>query len=91
MRTDKRRTMTILAATLLVSVSCTSTNQPAEADLVAHQAIYRLALSDKSPPSRFNGVSGAAVSVIERTCQGWTINEQVVMTMLTNAGGAIDR
>lgn len=91
MRTDKRRAMMVLAAALLVSVSCTSTNHTAEADLVAHQAIYRLELSEKSPPSRFNGISGAAVSVIERSCQSWTINEQVVMTMLTNAGGAINR
>ncbi len=91
MRTGKRRTMMVMAAALLISVSCTSANRPAEADLAAHQAIYRLELSDKSPPSRFNGVSGAAVSMIERTCQGWSITEQVVMTMLTTVGGAIDR
>lgn len=91
MRMSKRRTIMSLAVALVVSVSCTSTNHTAEADLVAHQAIYRLSLSEKSPPSRFNGVSGAAVSLIERTCKGWKIDEQMVMTMLTSTGGAIDR
>lgn len=61
------------------------------ADMVPHQAIYKMSLSSNSPASRFNGVSGAAVSQIERTCEGWVINEQIVMTMLTVAGGAIER
>ncbi len=65
--------------------------QGARADMVPHQAIYKMTLSSKSPTSRFNGVSGAAVSQIERTCEGWVINEQVIMTMLTVAGGAIER
>ena len=29
--------------------------------------------------------------MIERTCEGWAVNEQIVMTMLTTVGGAIDR
>ena len=61
------------------------------ADMVPHQAIYNMTLSSNSPASRFNGISGAAVSQIERTCDGWVINEQIVMTMLTVAGGAIER
>jgi len=63
----------------------------ARADMVPHQAIYNMSLSSNSPSSRFNGLSGAAVSVVERTCEGWVINEQIVMTMLTVAGGAIER
>lgn len=61
------------------------------AEMVPHQAIYNMKLSSKSPASRFNGLSGAAVSQVERTCQGWVITEQIVMSMLTVAGGAIDR
>ncbi len=61
------------------------------AEMVPHQAIYNMKLSSKSPASRFNGLSGAAVSQVERTCQGWIITEQIVMSMLTVAGGAIDR
>ncbi len=63
----------------------------AHADMTPHQAIYKMTLSSKSPASRFNGVSGAAVSQVERTCEGWVVNEQVVMTMLTVAGGEIQR
>lgn len=64
---------------------------PVQADITPHQAIYKMSLSSNSPASRFNGVSGAAVSLIERTCEGWVINEQIVMTMLTVAGGEIQR
>jgi len=63
----------------------------AGADMVPHQAIYKMTLSKNSPASQFNGLSGAAVSQIERTCEGWVINEQILMTMLTVNGGAIER
>lgn len=61
------------------------------AKMVPHQAIYDMSLASNSPASRFNGVSGAAVTNIEKTCEGWVVNEQIVMTMLTVAGGAIER
>ncbi len=63
----------------------------ARADMVPHQAIYDMKLSSTSPNSRFNGLKGAAVSQVERTCEGWVVTEQIVMTMLTVAGGAIER
>ena len=63
----------------------------ARAELVPHQAIYKMSLASKSPTSRFNGVGGASVSLVERGCEGWVVTEQVVMTMLTVAGGAIER
>ncbi len=59
--------------------------------LVPHQAIYTLRLATDSPVSQFSGLDGAAVSLIERTCEGWVVTEEVVMTMLTNVGGAIER
>lgn len=61
------------------------------AELTPHQAVYKLSLSSKSPASRFTGLSGAAVSQIERKCEGWVVNEQVVMSMETVAGGVINR
>lgn len=90
----ERRQRHVLAGIVLVSlsiVSCAGTKGYVEADLVPHQAIYRMTLSDTSPTSRFNGMTGAAVSLIERSCEGWAVNEQIVMTMTTVAGGAIDR
>ena len=75
----------------LVLTSCAGVPSVAHADLVPHQAIYKMELSDSSPTSRFNGLRGAAVSQIERTCEGWVVSEQVVMTMLTVAGGVIER
>lgn len=60
------------------------------ADLVPHQAIYKLRLAEVHSTSNFNGVTGAAVSLLERGCEGWNIDEQVVMTMQTNVGGTIN-
>ena len=90
----ERRQRHVLAGIVLVSlslVSCAGTKGYVEADLVPHQAIYRMQISETSPTSRFNGMTGAAVSLIERNCEGWVVNEQIVMTMSTVAGGAIDR
>lgn len=61
------------------------------AEVVPHQAVYKLTLSSKSPVGRFTGLSGAAVSQIERKCEGWVVNEQIVMSMETVAGGVINR
>lgn len=61
------------------------------AELTPHQAVYKLSLSSKSPASRFTGLSGAAVSQIERKCEGWVVSEQIVMSMETVAGGVINR
>ncbi len=61
------------------------------ADVVPHQATYTLRMAEVSGPSAFNDLSGAAVTLIEKTCDGWVIDEQIVMTMHTNAGGAINR
>lgn len=86
----------LIAITLLLSGAVISqTVEAALADdgahLVPHQAIYNLQLADDSPASRFSGLEGAAVSRVERTCEGWVITEEVVMTMLTNVGGVIQR
>ncbi|MBO6519871.1 MAG: DUF1849 family protein [Rhodospirillales bacterium] len=79
------------AAVLVAASVCGLANAGARAEMVPHQAIYNMSLASSSPASRFNGVSGAAVTHIEKTCEGWLVNEQIVMTMLTVAGGAIER
>jgi len=76
---------------VLLAVAAVSGVHVANADMVPHQAIYKMSLSSKSPTKQFNGVTGAAVSQVERTCAGWVINEQVVMTMLPVTGGSIER
>lgn len=81
----------LFGVTILLAFAVLPAVHDAQADMVPHQAIYKMTLSSKSPTARFNGVTGAAVSQIERTCEGWVINEQVIMTMLTVAGGAIER
>lgn len=79
------------AAIFMVAALVFALPAPGLADMVPHQAIYNMKLSSKSPASRFNGLNGAAVSQVERTCEGWVISEQIIMSMLTVAGGAIDR
>lgn len=88
----RRLSMTArVAMTGMCLIAWLADSDAAWANMVPHQAIYKMSLSSKSPASRFNGINGAAVSVVERTCEGWVINEQIVMTMLTVAGGAIER
>lgn len=80
------RTVILAAIATLLAVSASTA-----ASVTPHQAVYKLSLSSKSPASRFSGLSGAAVSQIERKCEGWVINEQIVMSMETVAGGVINR
>lgn len=61
------------------------------AEIAPHQAVYKLSLSSKSPASRFTGLTGASVSQIEKQCEGWVVDEQIVMSMETVAGGVINR
>ena len=86
-----RPSIATAAISLAILAACAGANGVAEAELVPHQAIYNLKLTDVSGMSNFNGITGAAVSQIERTCEGWKVSEQLVMSMTTNAGGAIDR
>lgn len=74
-----------------VAVLMAGASGAVNADVVPHQAIYKLKLADIHGTSNFNGVSGASVSVLERTCDVWTIDEQMVMQMTTNVGGVINR
>lgn len=85
-RNFHRKILSCLAGLVLAAQAT-----PALTDVVPHQAIYKLSLSSKSPSSRFSGLTGAAVTQIERTCEGWKVDEQIVMTMETVAGGVINR
>lgn len=86
-----RRARVVAALAAVAVVSTVLPDRASAAEIVPHQAIYSLRLSEVHSASNFNGVSGAAVSLIERTCEGWAIDEQVVMSMSTNVGGAINR
>ncbi len=82
----------VLAISLASTIALDSeTHADTSVELTPHQAIYSLRLASDSPNSRFSGIRGAAVSVVERVCEGWVISEEVVMTMLTTVGGAIER
>ncbi len=91
MKTPSSRKLFQGLAIALVGLSMWAGLNPAVAEVTPHQAVYKLTLSSKSPTSRFAGLSGAAVSQIDRTCEGWVINEQVMMSMETIAGGLINR
>ena len=75
----------------LIGIAALGISPQLAADVTPHQAVYKLTLSSKSPAARFTGLSGAAVSQIERKCEGWVVNEQIVMSMETVAGGVINR
>jgi len=78
-------------AVVMTGLAVLSVTPQVNAEVTPHQAVYKLSLSSKSPASRFTGVTGAAVSQIERKCEGWVVNEQIVMRMETVAGGVLNR
>lgn len=79
------------AVSAIAVIACLGFSTNSSADLVPHQAIYSMKLADVRSTSTFNGLEGAAVAQIDRTCEGWIVTEQIVMTMSTVAGGAISR
>ena len=87
--THRRFIQSLMIAVTGVAIGIVS--PMAMAEVTPHQAVYKLSLSSKSPTGRFTGLSGAAVSQIERKCEGWVVNEQIVMSMETVAGGVINR
>ena len=91
MKTPTRRRLFHGLLAAITGLAVISTTPQAIAEVTPHQAVYKLSLSSKSPTSRFTGVSGAAVSQIERKCEGWVVNEQIVMSMETVAGGVLNR
>lgn len=78
-------------AVVITGLAVLSILPQAKAEITPHQAVYKLSLSSKSPTSRFSGLTGAAVSQIEKKCEGWVVNEQIVMSMETVAGGVLNR
>ena len=63
--------------------------QPAAGEIVPHRAIYSLTLGKTDQSGRFLDVDGAVTSVLEKTCDGWIITEQVSMRIDTQVGGPL--
>ncbi len=61
----------------------------AAAGLVPHRAIYSLKLGSVRPNAGLVDARGAVKMVLEKTCYGWIITQEMTMEMYTTAGGVI--
>ncbi|MCH8213459.1 MAG: DUF1849 family protein [Proteobacteria bacterium] len=75
-----------LAAALVVGLVAAA---PAAAGLVPHRAIYSVKLESVRANAGFVDVRGAAKIVLEKTCDGWIMTQELTMDMGTAAGGTV--
>jgi hypothetical protein len=58
-------------------------------DLAPHQAVYTLKLGQPRARSDVVGARGAMTLRFEKACEGWTIDQQMVMQIETGSGAAL--
>jgi len=75
-----------LAAALVVGLVAAA---PAAAGLVPHRAIYSVKLGPVRANAGFVDARGAAKIVLEKTCDGWIMTQELTVDMGTAAGGVI--
>ncbi len=75
-----------LAAALVVGLVAAA---PAAAGLVPHRAIYSVKLGSVRANAGFVDARGAAKMVLEKTCDGWIMTQEMTMDMGTAAGGMV--
>ena len=75
-----------LAAALAVGLVAAA---PAAAGLVPHRAIYSVKLGPVRANAGFVDARGAAKMVLEKTCDGWIMTQEMTVDMGTAAGGII--
>ncbi len=75
-----------LAAALVVGLVAAA---PAAAGLVPHRAIYSVKLGSVRANAGFVDARGAAKIVLEKTCDGWIMTQELTVDMGTAAGGVI--
>ena len=75
-----------LAAALAVGLVAAA---PAAAGLVPHRAIYSVKLGPVRANAGFVDARGAAKIVLEKTCDGWIMTQEMTVDMDTAAGGTV--
>jgi hypothetical protein len=61
------------------------------AEVVAHRAIYSIALGSVQVPDTITGADGAMTMELEKTCEGWIMSQDMTMTVLTAQGRMIEQ
>ncbi len=61
------------------------------AELVAHRAIYSIALGSVQIPGAIVEVGGAMKMELEKTCEGWIMGQDMTMNVLTARGREIEQ
>ena len=86
---NSSRISRIIFAMAGVALAAGLSVQPAAGEIVPHRAIYSLTLGQADSSGRYVDVGGAVTSVLEKTCDGWIIAEQVTMQIDTQVGGPL--
>jgi hypothetical protein len=58
--------------------------------IVPHRAAYQFSLADTGPASALDAVTGSMIGEWRRDCEGWTVTQDVEMTLLDQMGGSIE-
>ena len=61
------------------------------AELAAHRAIYSLALGSVQVPGAIVEAGGAMKMELEKTCEGWIMEQDMTMTVVTAQGRSIEQ
>ncbi len=61
----------------------------ARAELAAHRAIYSLKLSETRDHASLTDIRGAMISVMEKSCDGWMLTQNMSMELYTTGGRTI--
>ena len=61
------------------------------AELVAHRAIYSIALGSVQVPGAIVEADGAMKMELEKTCEGWIIGQDMTMNVITAQGRLIEQ
>jgi hypothetical protein len=60
--------------------------EAATIDLASHRATYTLSLDPASKSGRFTNVRGTMTMLLERTCEGWIVGQNMLMAVATSEG-----
>lgn len=82
-----------VVATAVAVVAMLAGNVPVSAAAiqhVPHRGFYEVTLGQAEPNSQVNGVRGRMVAEWAQTCDGWTANQRLVVSLERDSGNNID-
>jgi len=89
-RRARPRFAALVCATALAMPAVAVSSAGAAVQHAPHRAFYEVTLGDADPSSQVNGVSGRMVAEWAQSCDGWTANQRLVVTLQRRTGDNIE-